>query len=612
MNMLARPAPLLAAVIFLTPLWASAAFAQDAAEPDSAPKLQTPTPRTFDHQHMLLKLTIPDVTDPMFTATMTLTASALADDTSTLMLDAMPTLAIGTVTVDGVPATFTHSDNKLTITLPSAARAGRTHNFTISYTATKPFEAGSGLVFLKGRVPREGSTRPAATPLIFSQGEANWNRYWFPCHDWPEEKLSTELIVDVPGDQTVISNGRLLELRRGERDGKPRAIWHWLQAKRHAPYLVMLAVGTFDIVNVGHTSTARGIVGPNGQPIEQWISMPIYGPPGSGKNLGDTFANTASMVDHFSILLDQPYPWDKYAQVIVRGFRWGGMENTSATVLAEFAASGARGSKDELIVHELVHQWFGDLVTCKSWNHLWLNEGWATYSENLWIEKTSGHDDYLKRMNNIRQRITGGRNPRAPQQTAMVSPNVGDPDAEFTKADNPYSKGGFLLHTLRMRLGDEAFFTGVREYLKKHALTSVVTDDFRHSLELASGKDLTGYFDQWMTRPGFAKLDINWSTGSSPSELVLDIKQVQQIDSDNPAYAIDLPIVVKSESGNVLSRFTVSFNQTEHRFVGQQPGPIGRISVDPEATVLANLRVKKADEKAAEPKPELNSKPDPN
>ncbi len=603
MNMLARPAHLLAAVILLTPLWTSAALGQDGAEADASPKLQAPTPRTFDHQHMLLKMTIPDVTDPTFTATMTLTASALADDTTTLMLDAMPTLAIGTVMVNGAPATFTHADDKLTITLPAAAIAGSSHNFTISYTATKPFEAGSGLVFLKGRAQREGSTRPAAPAIIFSQGQANWNRYWFPCHDWPEEKLSTELIVDVPGDQTVISNGRLLELRRGERDGKPRAIWHWLQAKRHAPYLVMLAVGTFDIVNVGHTSTARGIVGPDGKPVEQWISMPVYGPPGSGKKLGDVFANTAAMVDHFSILLDQPYPWDKYAQVIVRGFRWGGMENTSATVLAEFAASGSRGSQDELIVHELVHQWFGDLVTCKSWNHLWLNEGWATYSEDLWIEKNSGHDAYLKRMNDIRRRITGGRNPRAPGQTAMVSPSVGDPDAEFTKADNPYSKGGFLLHTLRTRLGDEAFFTGVREYLKTHALTSVVTDDFRHSLEIASGKDLKAYFEQWMTRPGFAKLDINWSTGSSPSELVLDIKQTQQIDADNPAYTIDLPIVVKSDSGDVLSRFTVSFNQAQHRFVGQQPGPISRISVDPEASVLANLRVKKASEKAADPEP---------
>lgn len=560
-------------------------------EPDL---LQTPTPMTFDHQHMKLEMVIPEVSEPRFSAVMTLTATPRTPGAAELILDAMPTLTFTSVTVNGKDASFKHENDKLTITLPRPAEADELQIFVIRYDADKPFEAGSGLVFLKGREAREGSRRPASPPLIFSQGQANWNRYWIPCHDWPEEKLSTELIVDVPAGLSVISNGSLVELSQGTRDGERRAKWHWLQAKPHSPYLIMLSVGTFDVANVGISTTARGVMGADGKPLRQWLNMPVYGPPGSGQRLPEIFGNTPAMIEYYSSVFDEPYPWDKYAQVIVRGFRWGGMENTSATVLAEYAASGTRGSQDELIAHELAHQWTGDLVTCNSWNHLWLNEGWATYAEDLWIEKQKGYDAYISHMRGQRARLVGGNNPRAPEATAMVTNTIGDPDAEFTKADNPYSKGGFLLHTLRMRLGDEAFFNGVRSYLNNFKFRTATTDDFRTELEKASGLDLKPYFEQWMMRPGFAKLDVTWSNGATPSEVIVEVAQKQLINDANPSYQIDLPIHLKDSAGKTLGKFVMPISGAQSRMVFTQAEPVGEISVDPDSTVLASLKVRKA------------------
>lgn len=581
----------------ILPLLAAAGFAT-LFEPDF---LQTPTPLTFDHQHMKLEMVIPEIAVPRFSAVMTLTATPRTSGAATLVLDAMPTLTVTAVTVNGKEASFEHKDDKLTIQLPQPAASGELQTFVVRYDANAPFEAGSGLVFLKGRQGREGSRRPATPPLIFSQGQANWNRFWIPCHDWPEEKLTTELIVDVPAGLSVISNGSLVQLSQSTRSGERRAKWHWLQAQPHSPYLIMLSVGTFDVANVGISTTARGILGPDGKPVRQWLNMPVYGPPGSGPRLGEIFGNTPAMIEYYSTIFDEPYPWDKYAQIIVRGFRWGGMENTSATVLAEYAASGSRGSQDELIAHELAHQWTGDLVTCKSWNHLWLNEGWATYAEDLWVEKQRGHDGYIRHMANQRTRLVGGNNPRAPEDSAMVTLTVGDPDEEFTKADNPYTKGGFLLHTLRMRLGDEAFFKGVRSYLNAHKFGTATTDDFRKQLEVASGSDLKAYFDQWMMRPGFAQLDVRWTTGTTPGEIIVEVAQKQLIDAANPAYVIDLPIHLKDATGNVTGKFLMNVSGTKSRMTFTQSQPVVNIAVDPSATVLASIKVRKAGAKSQTP-----------
>src|SRR5690606_32345803 len=209
-------------------------------------------------------------------------------------------------------------------------------------------------------------------------------RHWFVCHDYPNERMTTELIVDVPAVYSVSSNGRLVShLTTGD-----RAVWHWLQDKPHVPYLVTLVIGTFDIVEIPHDRV----------PMKVWV------PQGLGDQVMQTYGRTGDMIDLFEQRFGVPYPWDRYDKRVVKNFGAGGMENTSATSMYPTAILDSTalldGDLDGLIAHELAHQWTGDLITCKSWAHIWLNEGWATYCSALWNERRFGEDGYLDSIRN--------------------------------------------------------------------------------------------------------------------------------------------------------------------------------------------------------------------
>jgi aminopeptidase N len=334
----------------------------------------------------------------------------------------------------------------------------------------------------------------------------------------------------------------------------------------------------------------------------------VYGPLGAGEALRRAFSNTPDMIRHFSELFDSPYPWDQYAQIMCRNFSAGAMENTSATTFNGNLARGGRpGSLDDIIAHELVHQWFGDLVGYRSWEHLWLGEGWATLGEALWAEKVHGEDGYQEAIlqNFGAERAISGRR-YWPRHPPMVSNRYKSPDSRFTSGDNVYQKGGAVLHMLRMRLGDEVFWRGVRLYLKRHAYQQVETDDFRFAMEEVSGQSLERFFDQWCKRPGHPNLQVDYTwtpstDGSIAGDLTVTVEQVQRIDADNPAYAFQLPIhaqfadesAAKDEYIYLLcdSRVTtMSFRLVDK--------PVS-LSVDPYLTVLCRKRVRQSLDAAA-------------
>jgi aminopeptidase N len=596
-------------------------------DPESGADLaHYPPPRHFDHLHMLLTLDIPDMMTPKLSAVERLTIAPIGRPRDTLILDADSGLRIASITIEmpgktpgttqSKPARFMHADDRLTITFPAPLTLGHEATVTITYSGEFPLANGKGLTWTKGS--EDGLNLTARSPQIHSQGEPQQNHLWFPCHDFPNERLTTEIVVTVEDGFTVVSNGRLISSSLGtpSPSGSPRTTWHWLQDQPHANYLVSLVVGKFAIVGL----QAHGPVPINakGKPVD----CPVYAPFGTEDNVAKVFARTPDMVAFFSEYFARPYPWDKYSQALVRKFAAGGMENTSATTLTLDPAFADPGTQDDLISHELCHQWTGDLITCKSWEHIWLNEGWASYAEALWAEHAAGDDPerarraYLRHIRGFMSRQRVFNRTYAPTFPAMASNLYIEPDDTFMRPNDPYAKGALVLHMLRMRLGDEIFQKGVRAYINAFAFKEVETDDFRQALEEASGQSLEQFFSQWVRRPGIPRVEVDlaWTPAPSPGPLEgggtlsIAVEQTQRVNAENPAYTFDLPFEVEDKDGDkeVVVVPVDALTQTAKFDLHHRPA---HVRIDPTLTVASvrSIRTPLSDElgaKKGEEKPD--------
>ncbi|HYE03553.1 MAG TPA: M1 family aminopeptidase [Phycisphaerales bacterium] len=553
-------------------------------EADGRNLLNYPRQREVDLRHMRLDILIPDMNTPSFQAVQRLEVTAFAEPVTQLDLDA-PGLAISSAAVclrsdDSVclAGAFRHDGRTLVVPLdppiPPRARA----TVTIHYTCTDPPE---GLVWNP-----ESPAWPGRPAQLHTQGQPESNRFWFPTHDSPNERLSTELVVTVPEGFAVSSNGRLIgkartapaELPEGLRGAvspdRRYATYHWLQEKPHVPYLVSLVVGKFDIVEIGQGA----------------VPMPVYVPEGAGRLVRQTYGRTPEMVRLFERLLDEPYPWDRYAQLVVWNFHAGGMENTSATTMYDTAVLDERalldGDLDGLISHELAHQWFGDLLTCKSWEHIWLNEGFATYFTHLWFEHRDGPEAYRAGVWANLKEIAEQDKPLAPFQPAMCSKEYRHSWETFRRAANPYPKGAGVLHMLRLKLGDEVFFRGLAAYVERHKLGLVDSDDLRVALEEASGLSLQRFFTQWCERPGLPELKVTSAYNSASGQTTISVEQRQNIDGYNPAFVLDIPLYVALDDGSV-TRPWITMDTRSASISFTTPSPPRYIAVDPELHSLA-------------------------
>jgi aminopeptidase N len=552
------------------PISAGPAWAQDSdprLDENGADTAHYPPARPFDHLHMKLEMDFPDMGKAFFAAHETLKITPIARARKHLDLNAVGE-KIESVKVDGADASFTHEHGRLAIEFPHEVPLGQTAEVTIDYTTD--FTQGpheQGLTWIRPRTGNASATDKS--PVIYSQGVTEYNRRWFPCHDFPNERLTTELIVTVEDGYTVVSNGHLVGTSLGKPAGdKARTTWHWLQDKPHANYLVTLVIGKYSLVGLPPE-------GPDRVPKDaagHVISCNVYAPIGRETQAAESFGHTPSMMAFYNEQFGQIYPWDKYAQVLVRNFN-GGMENTSATTMMASLAGRRASAADDIISHELAHQWFGDLMTCKSWEHAWLNEGWASYCEALWFEHAATpdkRDDAYQRTMLGFARTQRSNSTTAPDTPPMVSNRYGFSQEAFMKANDIYSKGALVLHMLRMRLGEETFWKGVRLYIQRYKFKEVETDEFRECLEEASGLDLERFFEQWCRRPGMPRVnaEIEWkATGDGPGgELTVSLAQDQQIDADNPAYALSFPVAIDYEDGStewlVLDTETAKYSGT--------------------------------------------------
>jgi aminopeptidase N len=541
-----------------------------------------PPDRVADLQHMRLEIFIADMNTPSFTASQTLRFEPIGTPLEVLTLDARG-MAITSVAMEGHETRFSHDGQKLTVTFVPAVPVGASGELLIDYRVENP---PLGLIWTP-----ESPAWPGRPAQLHTQGQPETNSFWFPCRDFPNERLTTELIVTVPAGYLVSSNGYLAEHRReiitvesraGTRQMKPYDRFHWVQEAPHVAYLVSLVVGKFDVVDVG---TPR-------------LPMPVYAPVGRGAEVPATFGRTREMVALFERLTGQPYPWARYAQVLVHNFGAGGMENTSATTLYDECLLRPEALLDHdsegLISHELAHQWFGDLVTCNSWEHIWLNEGLATYFTWLWFEHRDGAERYAREVIAGFDSVIWADRGEAPDAAGMVSKRYEHPWDVFRRPANPYSKGASVLHMLRCRLGDEVFFEGVRLFLERRRMQTAETSDLRTALEAVSGESLEQFFAQWTERPGIPRLRVRPEWDARRKVLSITAEQTQRVDGDNPAFEFSVPVAVGTSGGFEAHRLVVEGRTAKLEVPLESPPAF--VCVDPGGSVLAEWMVQQSDE----------------
>ncbi|MCP5526551.1 MAG: HEAT repeat domain-containing protein [Verrucomicrobiales bacterium] len=531
--------------------------ADGAATPDrSIAGRQYAPDRQVDMRHLALDIT-PDFRTRTIAATATLHFRPIANSLRTLRLDAV-NLSIASVTSTAAIQGWQAEADALRVTFNPPLRPDEEQSVTITYTA----EPEQGIYF---RTPELGY-RPEDTHL-FSQGEAILGRHWYPCFDAPNEKLTSEITCHAPADMTVLSNGHLAGRSVDEAGGVQTV--RWLQDKPHVNYLIALAVGYFEGIE------------------DHWRDVPLtfHAPKSQAAMAANSFRDTRDMMDFFERETGVLYPWDRYGQVCVQDFVAGGMENTSLTILTDrtlFADEvGNLRSSQGLVAHELAHQWFGDLVTCKDWSHLWLNEGFATYYENLYDGYRNGRDAFLLDMHNDARNVLSQAN----DQTPIVNRTFHSPDDQFSF--RAYPKGGWVLHMLRSQLGETLYRRAVRTYLERHAYDVVTTDDLRAVMEEVSGRSFDAFFDQWVYHAGTPILDVDyrWEEGEGLAHLT--VRQTQKV--TNNVLLFQVPLRFRFKADGMLEDRAVEIREEQHDFSFPLPQKPAAVRVDPDLELLAQV-----------------------
>ncbi|HEU0034776.1 MAG TPA: M1 family aminopeptidase [Kofleriaceae bacterium] len=517
--------------------------------------------RVVDIQHILLELEI-DPREHRVAGVATLRCSVIAPGTTLLELDAVE-LAIESVQVAGTAAPFRHDGKKLRVELARPLATGAELVISVRYQGAPR----RGLYFI---APDEGY--PQKPLQVWSQGQDEDSRYWFPCIDAPHEKATSELVVTVPANLFALSNGVLVADRT--QDGK-RTL-HWRLDVPHSCYLVTLAVGDFTAIET------------------RWRDIPVvyYVERGKEAAAERTLARTPEMLELFSRKFGVPYPYPRYSQVFVADFIFGGMENTSATTLTDTVLLDERAALDydvdALVAHELAHQWFGDLVTCRDWGEGWLNEGFATYAEYLWREHHEGRDAADLELEEWAELYFGEDSAR--YRRTIATKLFDEPIDIFDH--HLYEKGGRVLHMLRDVLGDDAFFHALSHYLTKHRHGVVESRDLARAVEEATGKNLDWFFDQWVIAgAGHPELEVGFRWDPATKLATVTIEQKQKLDARTPLFR--LPTRVRYRVGDRDLDVPIEIVDAKHVFHTRLETEPSQAIFDPGKILLAGLKVDK-------------------
>ena len=574
-----KSAAFFAALLFLLPVISSAQL-PNPTEIKKLPPVHYVRSRDYDMRHSALNLKF-DWDKEQAYGTATITLAPLVPDLKIVSLDAglmvinSVKLANGSV----LQHQYDENESRLSINLDKIYPVGEPVTFIIDYRTkgeivpnTLGFGGGGGLKFIKPTADKPNSRRQ-----IWTQGETDYNRYWFPSYDSPNDFRTSEMTATVEKPLFVVSNGKLIE-RKDNGDGTET--FYWKMDTPYANYLTSLVVGEYAEVKGEY----------------QGIPVSTYLFPNELKDGAVSVKNLPAMVRFFSEKTGVKYPYVKYAQTMAEDFG-GGMENITATTMTPNMIHDERELLDidseSLQSHELAHQWFGDYVTTREWSDIWLNESFATYFQALWDENSKGKDYFLYsdvRSNQQAALQTWNQGQRRP----IVTKHYTNADALFDTY--AYPRGGAVLHMLRKHLGDELFFKSLKHYLTKNANQPVQTEQLRIAIEETTGQSMDWFFDQWLYKMGHPIFEVTQKYDDAAKKLTLTVKQTQKIDPLNEYPQVEFfQTFADVEIDNQIKRVWIE-PKAENIFTFDAAAKPNLVDFDNEGTLIKELKFEKSNE----------------
>ena len=440
-----------------------------------------------------------------------------------------------------------HENNKLHIRLPKRYNTGDTITFVISYSGIPT----DGLIISKTKFGHRS---------FFADNWPNRGHNWLPCHDDPADKATVEFIVTAPEHYQVVANGVQIEetsLGNGFR------LTHWKEDTPISTKVMVIGVADFAV-------TLAGVVNGN-IPVYSWVYP-------ENKDKGFYDYEMAKDILPFFINKVGPYGYKKLANVQSKT-RFGGLENANTIFYSENSVTGTRKSEG-LLVHEIAHQWFGNMATEKSFGHLWLSEGFATYFTILYFENKYGKDTAIKMLKEDKEQVISFS-----KESNKAIVDTAETDFMKLLNANSYQKGGWILHMLRNQLGDSVFWRSIRKYYANYAGGIADTRDLQKVFESISGKDLKQFFDEWLYAPGQPELDITWRYDAKEKFLYVDVKQLQK-----NAFKFPLALKINTSSGSKKEKVLVDKIASSFK-IKQNEKPVSIIP-DPETELLMSKMIK--------------------
>ncbi len=515
--------------------------------------------REIDVLHLKLDVT-PNFDERTVSGTVLINFSPIAKPLEELSLDAVD-LYIDSVKASSSIDDYQNTGEKLIITFKKPIPAGKESYVEVSYSA----EPEIGLYFRTEEMGyKEGEDH------LWTQGEMHEHRHWFPCYDYPNERFTSEVITHLPEGMVALSSGVKVSEEKNSRTGL--VAWHWKQNQPHVNYLITLCAGYFEKIE----DTYRD------------IPMAFWTPPGRIQHAEIYFDGTKKMMKFFEDYIGVDYPWDKYDQVVVEDFNWGGMENISQSTMTTRAIQDEETRKirtaEGLVAHELIHQWFGDLVTCKDWSHIWLNEGFATYYDALYHEHEYGRERFLWEMRGNANSVLKAKNDIKP----MVFKQYEDSVEQFDY--RAYPKGSWILHMLRSQLGDDLYRKVVKSYLDRFSFDVARTEDLMGVIEELSGRDWDQFFDQYVFHAHHPELSVGYSWDAKTKLAKITVEQKQKL--SETVLTFNVPLKLRFISGKTVKTETLQVSQTKEDFYVSLSKKPEIFRVDPDYELLAKLDVK--------------------